>query len=457
MKLRLVSVDQAREQILAATTPLAEEPVPIEDALDRVLARDLPAAGDVPPFASAAMDGYAVLAGPAGRTLRVIGEARAGVPSPLTIGASEAIRTSTGAELPAGANAVIRQEQVEADGDQVTLRAGVGVADDIRYQGEDFAAGTRVLAAGTKLGPPELAGAAAAGASELWCAPRPQVAILCTGTELRAPGEPLGPGEIHNANAVTLRALASRCGALSLPAVRLADDRATIEAALETALASADLVVVTGGVSVGPHDHVKDVLDALGVRQLFWRVAIQPGKPTWFGTFDAPARRSLPGTRSLPRDVGRQANSQGRRSLPRDVGRQANSQGRRSLPRDVGRQANSQGTRSVPVFGLPGNPVAAFVAFTLFVRPALLALQGTSAPSGREAGLVTTFKRHPDRDQVITVRVEHRDGHTLAVPNGPQGSNLISSLLGAEALALIPAGTGELEAGARVKLIPLPR
>ncbi|HWF73015.1 MAG TPA: gephyrin-like molybdotransferase Glp [Solirubrobacteraceae bacterium] len=410
---RLVSIAEAGEQILAAVDPLPEERVPIEDALDRVLARDVAAAGDVPPFASAAMDGYAVLAGPAGRTLRVVGESRAGVPSPLTVGSSEAVRTSTGAELPAGANAVIRQEQVEARGDEVTLRACVEVADDIRHRGEDLAAGVCVLGAGTTLGAAELAGAVAAGASELWCARRPRVAILCTGTELRAPGEPLGPGEIHNANAVTLRALATRCGALSAPALRLADDPATIETALAAALAHSDVVVLTGGVSVGPHDHVKPALDALGVEERFWGVAIQPGKPTWFGILAG--RRTQKG-------------------------------------------AERPGTRdSTLVFGLPGNPVAAFVAFTLFVRPALLALQGASAPEEQQAELATAFTRHPGREQAITVRVEHDDARTVAVPNGPQGSNLISSLLGADALALIPLGTGTLEPGAHVTLIALPR
>lgn len=413
MRFAPLTVAEARGRILAAVDPLAAECLPIDDALDRVLARDLAAAGDVPPFASAAMDGYAVLAGPAGRTLRVIGESRAGVPTELAIKADEAIRTSTGAALPPGANAVVRQEQVEAEGDEVTLCAGVGVAHDIRNRGEDLAAGALVLARGTRLGIPELAGAVAAGASELWCARRPRVAILCTGTELRAPGEPLGPGEIHNANAVTLRALATRCGAITTPPERLLDDRATIETALAAALESADVLVVTGGVSVGPHDHVKPALDALGVHETFWGVAIQPGKPTWFGTF---------------------------------------------TPRDVGFPANSQGRRSLPVFGLPGNPVAALVAFTLFVAPALLALQGADAGSERdEAELGTPVARHPGREQAITVRLEHDQGRTIAVPNGPQGSNLISSLLGADALGMIPAGTGELEAGARLTLIPLPR
>jgi molybdopterin molybdotransferase len=345
------------------------------------------------------MDGYAVLAGPAGRTLRVIGEARAGVPSARVIREDEAIRTSTGAALPAGANAIVRQEQVETAGDVVTLRAGVAAADDIRRRGEDLAAGSLVLAAGTRLGAAELAAAVAAGACEVTCARRPEVAILCTGTELRAPGEPLGPGEIHNANAVTLRALATRCGALAPPASRLTDDRELIEAALADALARADVVVVSGGVSVGPHDHVKPALDTLGVEQIFWGVAIQPGKPAWFGSRDG-----------------------------------------------------------CLVYGLPGNPVAAFVAFTLFVAPALLALQGASPDDGEQdqAELATPVACNPYRQQAITVRLERVEGRTLAVPNGPQGSNLISSLLGAEALAMVPAGTGEVEAGARLPLIRLP-
>jgi molybdopterin molybdotransferase len=396
----LLTVAQARERVLAAVDLLPAECVPVDDALGRVLARDLPAAGDVPPFTSAAMDGYAVRAGPPGRTLRVIGECRAGVPSELAVGAGEAIRTSTGAALPAGANAVIRQEQVETDGDRVTLRTGVAVADDVRHRGEDLAAGARVLARGTRLGPAELAAAVAAGARALACGRRPRVAILCTGTELRAPGEELGPGEIHNTNAATLRALATRCGAVANPAERLADDRTLLEYALSGAVERADVVVVSGGVSVGPHDHVKPVLDALAVRQSFWGVAIQPGKPVWFGT--------------------------------------------------------REGTL---VYGLPGNPVAAFVAFTLFAAPALLALQGAAEDParGEVAELARPVARNPARELAITVRLERAPDRTLAVPNGPQGSNLISSLLGADALALIPAGTDELATGSRVPLIMLPR
>jgi molybdopterin molybdotransferase len=171
----LLTVAEARERILASIHSVPEERVAIDDALDRVLARDLRAVGNVPPFGCSAMDGYAVIGGRAGRTLRVIGESRAGVPSELAIGAHEAIRTSTGAALPAGADAVIRQECVEADRDRIILRADVAVGADIRHAGDDFAAGATLLRAGTTLGAPELAAVVAAGASDLWCACRPRV------------------------------------------------------------------------------------------------------------------------------------------------------------------------------------------------------------------------------------------------------------------------------------------
>ena len=423
MSSALLTVAQAHEQILAAIDPLPAEPVAVADALDRVLARDLRCSGDVPPFASAAMDGYALPAGPAGRTLRVVGESRAGMPSELAIGADEAIRISTGATVPAGADAVIRQEQVDAEGDRVTLRVAVAAADDVRRPGEDFAAGATALSAGTKLGVPELAAAVAAGAAELWCARRPRVAILCTGSELRAPGEPLGPGEIHNANAVTLGALATRCGAVTTPADILVDDRSAIEAALAAALDRADVVIVSGGVSTGPHDHVKPALRSLGVTESFWGVAIQPGKPTWFGTFDD--NRTPDGTKGPGTFAARRTPKAAKRL----------------------------------VFGLPGNPVAAFVTFALFAGPALLALQG-SVPDRSPQEVVqlgVPIRRSPDRAQAIRVRIERSGERTIAVPNGPQGSNLISSLLGADALAMIPPGTGDLEAGSRLTLIALPR
>ncbi len=290
-----ISIIEARERVLLCTRRLGQEAVVIDEALDRVLAQDVCAAGDVPPFRSSAMDGYALTAGPAGRQLTVVGESRAGAPSARGLRADEAIRISTGAAVPRDADAVIRQEDVDAGEHVIVTKVGLSTGENIRGAGEDMRAGSAVLPAGTTLRAPELGVAVAAGASELVVARRPTVAVLCTGDELRAPGEPLGPGQIHNSNAPMLAALAIHSGASALPAQRLADDRAATEACLAAALEQADIVVVSGGVSVGPHDHVKPALADLGVHEHFWRVALQPGGPTWFGERDGRLVFGLPG------------------------------------------------------------------------------------------------------------------------------------------------------------------
>ncbi|MBV8217703.1 MAG: molybdopterin molybdotransferase MoeA [Solirubrobacterales bacterium] len=396
----LITIAEARDLVLSAARPLGTEQVPIEAAHGRVLATDLKAAGDVPPFACSAMDGYAIIDGAADRTLAVVGESRAGTPSPRPLTAGKAIRISTGGAIPAGATAVIPQENVEAGDDgTIVTRAAVQAGNHVRGAGEDMRAGETVLAAGTTLGGAELGAAVSAGAAALTVYRRPRVQVLSTGDELRAPGEPLGPGEIHNSNAPMLDALATAEGATTATPQRLPDDRAATQKGLAGALETADVVIVTGGVSVGPHDHVKPALADLGVDEVFWRVALQPGKPTWFG---------------------------------------------------------HRGTTLV--FGLPGNPVSAVVTFSLFVRPALAALQGraeTPLLEG-EAVLGTAVHRNPDREQAIRVRLERRNGALVATPNGPQGSHIVTSLLGADALAFVPAGEGELEAGATVTLASLP-
>jgi molybdopterin molybdotransferase len=386
----------AREAILAACAPLPPEPVVVGIALDRVLAEDLLALADVPGFVNAAMDGFAVRAGASSRTLRIAGESRAGAPASGALGAGEAIRISTGAPLPEGADAVVRLEDVREAGGQVTFDVVVGAGQNVRGAGEDLRAGSVVLRAGTRLGPAELGLAVNAGAGELRCARPPRVAIVCTGDELRAPGAELGPGEIHNSNLTMLDALARRSGAHVASARVVADDRSLTEAAFAAALTEADLVVASGGVSVGPHDHVKPALAALGVEQRFWRVALQPGGPTWFGTRGAQL-----------------------------------------------------------VLGLPGNPVSSFVTFTLFARPALLALQGAAPlPKRAEAALTQAVPRRA-REQALRVRLEQREDGLRATPNGPQGSHVTSSLASADALAFVAAGTGAAAAGARVPVEPL--
>jgi molybdopterin molybdotransferase len=395
---KLITIAEARDRVLRAAGTLQAEGVPVADALDRVIAEDVRAAGDVPPFPSSAMDGYAIKAGAANRTLTVIGESRAGAPFDGSVGDGDAVRISTGAVVPDQATAVIKQEDVESQDTRIVTNAAVDPAENVRAAGEVITKGTMVLTAGTRISAAELAVAIAAGAGQVLVARRPRVEVLVTGDELREPGEPLNPGQIHNSNGPMLAALASRQGAATGPVGHLPDDRPATQAALEQAIDVADVVIVSGGVSVGPHDHVKPALAALGVEERFWGVALQPGKPTWFGT-----------------------------------------------------------RGDTLVFGLPGNPVSAAVTFVLFVAPALARLQGTALHSDQEATLGTPMKRNPRREQAVRVRLERRDDITVAFPNGPQGSHVVTSLAGADALALIPLGEGQLESGTRVKLIPLPR
>ena len=394
----VIPVDEARARVLAAVRALQAEPVPIPDAVGRVLAEDVRAGSDVPPFANSAMDGFAVLAGPAGRELRVVDESRAGRPAARSLAEGEAIRISTGAAVPAGATAVVPVEQVaERDGVVVPQR-DVRPHANIRDAGEDLAAGAVVVGRGTRLGAGELAAAVAAGRAELRCARRPRVALVATGDELVPAGAPLGPGQIHNSNAVALTALAEREGAEVVLDEVVPDDRTATDAALDRALARSDVVAVSGGVSLGPHDHVKPALAAQGVEEVFWRVALKPGKPAWFGA--------------------------------------------------------REGTLA---FGLPGNPVSAVVCFLLLARPALRALQGADPlPPRPVAVLAEPMARSPDREQAVRVRLDPGgDGVPRARPTGGQGSHMLSSLVGADALALVPAGEGELAAGARVQLEPI--
>ncbi len=381
----LLDVRTARERVLAAVVPLGTQDVPLAAALGRVLASDLHAGGDVPPFTNSAMDGFAVRSGPAGRVLRVVDESRAGAPATAAVGDGEAVRISTGAVLPEGADAVIMVERTHEDAGSVTLEAAVAPGQNVRGAGEDMRAGSIVLRAGTRLGPAAIGVAAGAHAGSVPCRRRPRVAVLATGDELVAPGAPLQPGQIHNSNALTLAALATEAGAEVVHVGHVTDTADATRAAILTALGDADVLVLSGGVSVGPHDHVKGALEACGVREDFWRVALRPGKPTWFGTRGAQL-----------------------------------------------------------VFGLPGNPVSSMVTFLLFARPALLALQGAD-PSARRVRLplAEAVPRTPGRDELVRVTIV---GDALRL-TGPQGSHVLTSMLGADGLARIPAGDGELPAG----------
>lgn len=396
----LISIDEARGRVLEAVRPLGTEEVALDAAFGRVLAEDVTSAIPVPPFDSSAMDGYAVAAGPAAE-LEVVGESRAGHPAAVAVRGGTAVRISTGAAVPEGADAVVPIERSEpvlsgdAPQDGLVRVPAIAAGENVRYAGEDVRAGDVVLHTGTVLGPAELGVAASVGRPALRCVVRPRVALLVTGDELTEPGEGLRPGGIYSSNRFALAAQIERARARLVLHESVPDDATGTRAALTRALDAADVVIVSGGVSVGPHDHVKAALRELGIEERFWGVRLRPGKPVWFGV------------------------------------------GERAL-----------------VYGLPGNPVSAMVTFQLFARPALAALQGANAEPRRiTAELEQAIPRNPQREQAIRVRLLQSENGPLATPTtGAQGSHVLTSMVGADGLALIAPGEGEAAAGERVEV-----
>ena len=392
----LISIHEARHRVLDAALaagPLTAEEVELEDALGRVLGEPVVSRVEVPPFDASAMDGYAIVAGPAA-DLEVAGEARAGHPFEGGLEPGSAIRISTGAPLPAGADAVVPVERTAAGGKTRVRVPETAPGANVRRAGEDVRIGQEALGAGTEIGPAEAGVIASLGLAAVACARRPRVALVVTGDELTEPGAPLAPGRIYGSNGLALRAQAERAGAEVVAREQAADSRDATRAALGRALEQADVVCVSGGVSVGPHDHVKGALGDLGAEQRFWGVALKPGKPTWFGVRE----RTL-------------------------------------------------------VFGLPGNPVSAMVTFQLFALPALRALAGADPEPVRGTALLAApVKLSPGREQAVRVRLRAGADGWRAEPTGPQQSHLLTSMLGAAALALGPRGEGELEAGERVEI-----
>jgi molybdopterin molybdotransferase len=388
----LISIEEGRGRVLAAVRPLDTEPVALADGRGRVLAEDLTSAVNVPPFDSSAMDGFALVAGPAAE-LEVVGESRAGHPWARPVAAGAAVRISTGAAVPVGATAVIPVERTSETGAKVEVEETSEGA-NIRRAGEDLRAGDVVLERGTMLGPAELGVAASVGRAELRCGRRPRVALLVTGDELVQPGDALGAGQIYTSNGFALAAQIEATGGEVVFRETVPDTAEATHDALGRALAAAGVVVASGGVSVGPHDHVKGALRALGVEEHFWGVALRPGKPTWFGTRD-----------------------------------------------------------DVLVFGVPGNPVSAMVTFQLFARPALAALQGADPGVRRATAILDEpVRRNPRREQAVRVRLRHAEDGLHALTTGEQGSHMLTSMLGADGLALVAAGEGELDVGERVEV-----
>jgi molybdopterin molybdotransferase len=390
----MIEVESARDAVLERVSLLASEDVPLRSALGRVLGEEVRSVESVPGFDNSAMDGFAVRAEDtrgavpdAAVALRIVGESRAGRPTEVTVGVREAVRISTGAMVPAGADAVVPVEDARIEDDRLLVRKTAEAGLYLRSAGEDIGVDEVVLSPGTQIGPAELGVLAATGRAAVRCPRRPRVHVLISGDELLGPDEPMRPGGVRDSNGYSIPALAELAGAEFVGFGLAADDPEATRAAIAPAL-DADVAVLCGGVSVGEHDHVKEALAALGVEQCFWGVALKPGRPTWFGT-----------------------------------------------------------RGDTLVFGLPGNPVSAMVTFVLLVRPALIALAGGQLERYRTiAKLTRDYEKSPGRAHAIRCRLELREDGWYAHPFERQGSHILTSMLGADCLALIPIYAGSVRA-----------
>ncbi|ONK13679.1 gephyrin-like molybdotransferase Glp [Streptomyces sp. MP131-18] len=414
------SVDEHRDDVLAAVRPLAPIDLPLLDADGCVLVEDVAVHDALPPFDNSSMDGYAVRTAdvetatdefPA--VLRVIGDIAAGSGDLPAIGPGEAARIMTGAPLPPGAQAVVPVEWTDggtgagpavamtgrAHGPEVRVHRPAAAGAHIRGRGSDAAPGTVALPAGTVLGAPQLGLLAAIGRAAVPVRPRPRVVVLSTGSELTAPGRPLAPGRIHDSNGFMLTAAARAAGAVAYRAAAVADDADTLRATLDDQFGRADLVVTSGGVSVGAYDVVKEALEG---EAEFRRLAMQPGKPQGFGLI---------------------------------------------------------GPGRIPLFALPGNPVSAYVSFELFVRPALRAMAGhTGAALHRPrttARLVTDAPLSSPAGRRQYLRGAHLPAEGTVRPVGGAGSHLVAALAQADALIEIPETVTEVAPGAELTVVLL--
>jgi len=408
----MLTVDEALAQILAEARPLPPVEVPLDEALGRVLAHDVVAGFDLPPFPNSAVDGFAVrideirAASPAAPVaLPLIGEIRAGdAPLHFPAGAgspseSGCMRIMTGAPIPDGATGVVMKEDVSVSPDGMILfHAGVSAGENIRSQGQDIRSGEIAVPAGHLIRPSEIAMLACVGQTSVRTFPRPQIAIFTTGDEVVtpvSPGTSLGPGQIFNSNGPMIRAMAAASGFGVAFSRHLPDDLDRTIEEFQQAAPQVHAIVSCGGVSVGEHDHVRTAVERIGEIR-FWRVAVKPGKPVMFGR------------------IG-----------------------------------------ECLFFGLPGNPVSSLVSFELFVRPALLRMAGherVSRPRVRSR-LLAPLPHRPGREEYARVMTTRHGDEFVSVPDPGQASHMVSSLVASNSLAVIPSEAGSLPAGVRVDVL----
>lgn len=398
----LLSVAEAKQRIMNLASPLSGcERLGIRAALGRVLAEDIVSPINVPPHDNSAMDGYAIMASDlpsdGERTLEVVGSAFAGTPSTTTLQSGQCIRIMTGAVLPLNADTIIAQELVRTSGTQIVVAAGHRCGQDVRRAGEDVRADDVVLGAGTQIAPAELGLLASLGVAEVTVFRRLRVAFFSTGDELRGTAETLGPGEIHDSNRYSIHGMLARLDIESLDLGVIRDRRDDVRKAIREASALADVVISSGGVSVGEADYIKETLEELGEIQ-FWRMAMKPGKPLAVGRIE-----------------------------------------------------------HTLFFGLPGNPVSVMATFYQFVQPALRHMQGHRHETSLllRVPTVTALHKEPGRLEYQRGILEHDDDGRLVVrTTGLQDSHVLTSMSRANCFIILPAESSGASAGETVEIQP---
>jgi len=390
-----LTVADARRTILDAVTPVAgRECVAVRASLGRVLAQDVIAPGNVPAHDNSAMDGYAVraedIAADSETTLQVVGSAFAGRGFSGIVGQGQAVRIMTGGVMPMGADSIVVQELVKADGDRIVVPAGLRRGQNVRRAGEDLAEGAVAIPRGKRMGPAELGLVASLGIAELTVVRRLRVAFFSTGDELASIGRPLAPGEIYDSNRYTLHGALARLGCELIDLGVVPDRPELLEAAFRDAAASADVVLTTGGVSVGEADFIRALMQRLG-EVAFWRIDIKPGRPMAFGRIGG-----------------------------------------------------------AWMFGLPGNPVAVMVTFYQFVQDALLKLAGVDPLPARPlmpAVCATPIRKQAGRCEFLRGRLSAEGGQWRVRPAAAQGSGILRSMSEANCFIVLDEGRGDVAAG----------
>lgn len=401
----LLSVDTALQEILTRVEPLPPRWVSIDEALGLVLGSDILSTENLPPFPNSAMDGFAVRASDVASAsreapvrLKILADAPAGTVIHCEVIPGTTVRIMTGAELPPGTEAVVPVEHTSSTLGEVDVFRPVRKGGNLRMAGEDVHAGETILAKGTTVRPAEIGLLAAIGCTQVSVLPTPRVAVMTTGTELVGAEEHPGPGQIRDANIHSLCAQLRTVGALAIEFPRVPDQREAVEGALRRALDACDVVLTNGGVSAGEYDFMKETLERLGAILVFCQVNQKPGRPLIFWML----------------------------------------QGK-------------------PVFGLPGNPVAAMVCFEMYVRPALRKMLGQPFlfRPRIEAVMAEDYRKGEKDRRTHFLRVQARleAGRWVATSTGPQGSGILSSMTRANAIAMIPELAGDLRAGATVSLL----